>query len=78
MILFLIHKLVSDNASYITLTRTCEKEIVLSWSQLCCNSNCNTSVNNDLILLFLLHLFCLNSTLFSVFNFQFLDICATY
>jgi len=41
---------------YIIPANTCEKEIILNKYQLCRNSNCNTTVNHDLFLLFMLHL----------------------
>ena len=54
------------------MSNSCENKIVLNQSQLCCNNNCNTSVNYDSILLLFQHLF-LTSDLFSVFTVKILD-----
>ena len=62
---------INNHSNYIIMPNSCEDEIVLNQSQLCCNNNCNTSVNHGSILLFY-HLF-LTSDLFSIFNLIFLD-----
>lgn len=55
---------VNDHSNCIILASASEKEIVSNQSQLCCNINCNYSVNYELISLFFLHLFCLFLDLF--------------
>ena len=63
---------INNYSNYIILLNYCEEEITLSHSQLCCNNNCNTSVNYDSILLFFQQLILASDT-FYVFSLRILD-----
>ena len=63
----------NNHCNCIILPNYYEEEIALSQSQLCCNNNCNTSVNYDSILLLFFQHLILTSDLFSVFSPRFLD-----
>ena len=58
---------IQNYSNSIILANSCENEIILKQSQLCCNISCK---NSDFILVFLSQLFCLNLDLFFDFILQ--------